>query len=155
MELEVKLFFSKSKIEIYYKYELIATHQRIKSPGNYSTDPAHMATHNKYIAEWNPERFLATAASIHSDVELYIRQVLLKKTPPEQGYKSCQGIISFAKRVGNDRLLRACQRAHQYGIYNFKIIESILQRNLDQYDIESELPPMPKHDNIRGEDYYQ
>ncbi len=152
---KVKLFFSKSQIEIYYKYELIATHQRIKSPGNYSTDPAHMATHNKHIAEWNPERFLVAAAAIHSDVELYIRQVLLKKTHPEQGYKSCQGIISFAKRVGNARLTRACQRAHQYGVYNFKIIESILQRNLDQYDLEGELPPMPKHDNIRGEDYYK
>lgn len=152
---KVKLFFSKSKIEIYYKYVLIATHQRIKSPGNYSTDPAHMATHNKHIAEWNPERFLATATSIHSDVELYVCQVLLKKAHPEQGYKSCQGIISFAKRVGNDRLIRACQRAHQYGIYNFKIIETILQRNLDQYDIEGELQPMPKHDNIRGEDYYK
>ena len=152
---KVKLFFSKSKLEIYYKYELIATHQRIKSPFNYSTDPAHMATHNKQIAEWNPERFLSAAALIHSDVELYIRQVLLKKAHPEQGYKSCQGIIAFAKRVGNYRLTRACQRAHQYGIYHFKIIETILQRNLDQYDIEGELPPMPKHDNIRGEDYYQ
>lgn len=151
----VKLFFSKSKLEIYDKYELIATHQRIKSPGNYSTDPDHMASHNKHIAQWNPELFLQTAASIHSDVELYIRQVLLKKTHPEQGYKSCQGIISYAKRVGNERLIRACQRAHQYGIYNYRIIESILQRNLDQSEIEGELPPMPKHDNIRGKDYYK
>jgi len=152
---KVKLFYSKSKIDIYHKYELIATHPRIKSPYNYSTSPEHMATHNKHIAEWNPERFLTAAALIHRDVELYIREVLLKKAHPEQGYKSCQGIISFAKRVGNDRLIKACQRAHQYELYQYKIIETILQRNLDQYDLEGELPPMPKHENIRGEEYYK
>lgn len=114
-----------------------------------------MATHNKHIAEWNPERFLTAAALIHRDVELYIREVLLKKAHPEQGYKSCQGILSFAKRVGNDRLIRACQRAHEYELYQYKIIETILKRNLDQHDIEGELPPMPKHENIRGEEYYK
>lgn len=152
---KVKLFYSKSKVEIYYKYELIASHERIKSPFNYSTDPTHMATYNKHIAEWNPERYLADAALIHADVESYIKLVLLKKTHPEQGYKSCKGILSFAKRVGPVRLIRACQRAHQYEIYHYKIIETILKRNLDQYDVEAELPPMPKHDNIRGEDYYK
>jgi hypothetical protein len=152
---KVKLFYSKSKIEIYYKYELIASHERIKSPHNYTSDSAHMATYNLHIADWNPERFLTEAGKIHSDVELYIRQVLIKKTHPEQAYKSCQGILSFAKRVGHNRLIRACQRAHQYGIYHYRIIETILQRNLDQYEIEDEPAPMPKHDNIRGEEYYK
>ena len=152
---KVKLFYSKSKLEIYYKYELIASHERIKSPHNYTTDSAHMATYNLHIADWNPERFLIEAGKIHSDVELYIKQVLIKKPHPEQAYKSCQGILSFAKRVGHDRLIRACQRAHQYGIYHYRIIETILQRNLDQYEIEDEPVPMPKHDNIRGEEYYK
>lgn len=148
---KVKLFYSKSKLEIYFKYELIATHERIRSPHNYTTEPAHMATHNKQIAEWNPERFLQDAMLIHADVESYIREVLAKKPHPEQGYKSCQGILSFAKRVGHQRLIAACQRAHQYGLYHYKIIESILKRNLDQQPIEEEpAGQMPEHENIRG-----
>ena len=151
---KVKLFYSKSKIDIYFNYELIASHQRIKSPHNYTTDKAHMATFNLHIADWNPARFLEEAEKIHKDVELYIKEVLLKKVHPEQGYKSCQGILSFAKRVGNDRLIKACQRAHQYEVYNYKIIETILKRNLDQYESDDITAPMPKHDNIRGEQYY-
>jgi transposase len=151
---KVKLFYSKQKIDIYYKYELIASHERNKSPHNYTTDTAHMATFNLHIAEWNPERFLTEAGNIHADVELYIRQVLIKKAHPEQGYKSCQGILSFAKRVGHERLTNACRRAHQYGIYHYKIIETILKRNLDNYEAEDETSPMPTHDNIRGEEYY-
>ena len=151
---KVKIFYSKTNIDIYFNYELIASHERVKGPYNYTTDKSHMATFNLHIADWNPERFLAEAGSIHPDVVLYISEVLVKKAHPEQGYKSCQGILSFAKRVGHDRLIKACQRAHQYSVYNYKIIETILKRNLDQYEIDDATAPMPKHDNIRGEEYY-
>jgi len=152
---KVKLLYSKSLIEVFYKYPLIATHGRIKSPHNYTTDPAHMASHNLYITDWNPDKFLSQAHQIHADVGFYIEQVLLRKPHPEQAYKSCQGILSFAKRLGPERLISACRRAHGYGLYHYKIIESILQRNLDQYEIEDNVTNMPTHENIRGEDYYK
>jgi hypothetical protein len=114
-----------------------------------------MATYNNHLLDWNPQRFIEDAHKIHEDVGHYIALVISKKAHPEQAYKSCQGILSFAKRVGNERLINACRRAHQYGVYHYKIIETILQRNLEQYDIEDEVPPMPAHDNIRGEEYYK
>ncbi|MEO6168959.1 MAG: IS21 family transposase [Chitinophagales bacterium] len=152
---KVKIFYSKSRIEIYFKFELIGSHQRIKSPHNYTTDATHMATYHLHLTDWNPVKFIEEANKIHSDVGAYIQQVILKKTHPEQAYKSCQGILSFARRLGNDRLIRACQRAHISGLYNYRIIESILVRNLDHYDIEEDTHKMPIHDNIRGEQYYQ
>ena len=152
---KVKLLYSKSRVEIFYKYELIGSHERVKGLSIYTTDPAHMASHHQHLTDWNPVRFMEEAHKIHSDVGSYIEQVILKKPHPEQAYKSCQGILSFAKRLGNERLIRACQRAHQCGVYHYRIIENILQRNLDQYDIEEDTHPMPKHDNIRGEDYYK
>lgn len=152
---KVKLFYSKSTVEIYYKYELIARHERFNSPHKYTTDAVHMASYNQHISDWNPVRFLEEAGKIHADVETYIRQVLIMKPHPEQGYKSCQGILSLAKRAGTQRLIRACQRAHQYGLYNFRIIETILLRNLDQYEIDDATAPMPQHENIRGEEYYK
>jgi len=67
------------------------------------------------------------------------------------------GILSFAKKVGNDRLTKACQRALGYGIYNYKTIQSILEKGMEQYDQkeEHEQLSMPLHENIRGEEYYQ
>ena len=152
---KVKLFYCKSRIDIYYKYELLATHIRIKSPHNYTTVSEHMASFNKHLAEWNPARFVEQAYKIHADVGFYIEQVIVKKSHPEQMYNSCKGILSFAKRSGHDRLIRACQRAHQYGAYNYKIIESIIKNNLDQIDIDDDTTQMPTHDNIRGEEYYK
>jgi len=152
---KIKIFFSKSIVDIYYKYELIASHQRIKSPHTYTTEATHMATFNNHLLDWNPQRFIEEAHKIHEDVENYIALVISKKAHPEQAYKSCQGILSFAKRVGNERLINACRRAHLYGLFHYKIIESILQKNLDQYDIDEEIHEMPAHDNIRGEEYYK
>jgi len=153
---KVRVLFSKSTVEVFYKYERIALHQRVRSAHNYTTDPSHMATQHQVLAEWNPDYFLEQARGISKDVEFYIAQVLHKKPHPEQAYKSCQGILSFAKRVGHQRLIKACQRAHAYGLYHFRAIEDILQRGLDLFDIEEERQQtMPEHENIRGKNYYQ
>lgn len=153
---KVRVLYSKSFVEVFYRYELIASHKRIKSPHNYTTDPSHMATQHKYLSDWSPEYFLEQAKVISPEVEYYISQVLLKKPHPEQAYRSCQGILSFAKRVGHKRLISACQRAHAYGLYHYQIIENILQKGLDQFDEESsEQITMPEHENIRGGNYYQ
>jgi hypothetical protein len=153
---KVRVLYSKSIVEVFYKYELIAAHQRVRSAHNYTTDPSHMATQHQVLAEWNPDYFLAQARNISKEVEYYIAQVLRKKPHPEQAYKSCQGILSFAKRVGHQRLIKACQRGHAYGLYHYRAIEDILQRGLDLYDLEEDRQlPMPDHENIRGKNYYQ
>jgi transposase len=152
---KVKLFYSRSLVQVYYRYELIAQHERIKSPHNYTTISQHMPESHRHQMEWNPEKFLSQARAIHADVELYINMVLEKKPHPEQAYKACQGILSFAKRVGPNRLVKACQRAHEVGWYNYKTIESILQKGLDRELSENEVVTMPAHTNIRGKQYYQ
>ena len=154
---KVKLMFSQTGVEIFYNYERIAIHDRFMAPYQYTTEKDHLASTHRFVSDWTPERFISWAEGIHQDVKLYILKILDRKQHPEQGYKSCVGILSFAKKVGNDRLIKACQRALGYGIYNYKTIQSILERGMEQYDQteENEQLPMPLHENIRGEEYYQ
>jgi transposase len=152
---KVKILYSNRSVEVYYRYELIAKHDRVKSPHNYTTLPEHLATQHQYVADWNPERFLNEANALHPDIGKYIQQVLLRKPHPEQAYKSCQGILSFAKRIGTERLRKACNRAMDYNLYHYKIIEGILQKGLDKYDEEPTPAHMPAHENIRGSEYYK
>ena len=154
---KVKLLYSRHSVEIYYNYERIALHQRTKSPYQYTTQKEHMASTHRFVSEWTPERFTSWAASIHEDVRLYVLKVLDRKQHPEQAYKSCMGILGFAKKVGNERLVKACQRALGYGAYNYTTIQKILERELDLRDApdETDQLQMPFHDNIRGENYYQ
>ena len=154
---KVKLLYSRHSVEIYYNYERIALHNRIKSAYHYTTDKDHLASTHRFVSDWTPERFISWAEGIHEDVRLYILKVLDRKQHPEQAYKSCLGILGFAKKVGNERLIKACQRALGYGAYNYKTIQKILERGLDKRDApdESDQLKMPFHDNIRGENYYQ
>ena len=153
---KVKLLYSRHSVEVYYNYERIAVHRRIKSAWQYSTDKAHLASTHRFVSEWTPERFTTWAESIHEDVKLYILKVLDRKQHPEQAYKSCMGILGFGKKVGHERLIKACQRALGYGAYNYKTIQKILEKELDLKDApdETDQLKMPFHDNIRGEEYY-
>lgn len=153
---KVKLLFCRHSVEIYYNYQRIALHGRVKLPYQYTTDKEHLASTHRFVAEWTPQKFICWAEGIGPDVKLYIEEVLRCKQHPEQAYKSCVGILSFAKKVGHERLINACKRALNFEAYNYKTIQLILEKELDKRDAPAQTDhlPMPLHENIRGENYY-
>ncbi|MEY3751542.1 MAG: hypothetical protein RLZZ354_69 [Pseudomonadota bacterium] len=153
---KVKILYSEKTVEIFHGYNRIAIHSRIKSPYNYTTITEHLASTHQFSTEWTPERFINWGAAIDEDVKSLIIHILDKKQHPEQSYKSCIGVLSLAKKVGNERLIKACSKALEYGIYNYKIVQSILDKGLDQMDHQApKEDELPKHQNIRGSNYYQ
>jgi len=153
---KVKLLYSSKTVEIYHKYNRIAVYPRTKSPYNYTTTKEHLASTHRFITEWTPQRFINWGASIDENVKHLIINILEKKQHPEQAYKSCMGILSLTKKVGDERLTNACTRALEYGIYNYKTVQSILERGLDKMEEDSENKEgLPNHNNIRGKEYYQ
>lgn len=152
---KVKVTYTSKQVEVYYNYRCIASHHRMKSPYNYTTDTEHLASTHKFISQWNPAYFLKWAANISPEVELLIQHVLEKKPHPEQSYRSCIGILSLNKKVGRERLGKACSRALSYGLYNYKTVVNILERGLDNLELEQEAEhDQPEHNNIRGKKYY-
>lgn len=153
---KVKVVYSPKQVWIYYQHEVLAKHPRTKSPYNYTTQKEHLASTHRFIAEWNPDYFLNWAKGIDPSVELVIRDVLDRKKHPEQAYRSCVGILSLSKKVGKVRLVNACKRALEYGIINYKMVQSILEKGLDTLpDPEQEDEASPSHTNIRGKKYYR
>ena len=64
----------------------------------------------------NPETLLQDASSMHPDLRLYMDRVIEEKKYPEQAYSSCRGIMSLARKVGVERLLKACRLASASGM---------------------------------------
>ena len=115
-----------------------------------------MATAHRFMTEWTPQRFINWGANIDDAVKEFIIQVLEKKQHPEQAYKSCIGVLWMERKVGRERLTNACKRALEYGLCNYMIIKKILDKSLDKIQDEPLLDEaLPKHNNIRGENYYQ
>lgn len=153
---KVSILYSQSRVEIYHKHQQIAFHQRNLKPYTYSTIDTHMASWQKVLTDWNPDKFIHWAAEIHEEVKHYISELINRKNYPEQAYKSCMGILSLAKKIGNERLINACQRGKFYDDYGYMAIKLIIEKGLDKtFDMdELKNTPMPVHENIRGEEYY-
>jgi transposase len=153
---KVKLLYSTGQVEVYYKYNRIAVHQRVIRPFSYTTITEHLASTHKFVTEWTPQRFINWAESIDDSVKEFIIHILDKKQHPEQAYKSCMGVLSLVRKVGEERLINACKRALEYNIHNYKIVQNILERGLDQVENDGHLKQaIPEHNNIRGKNYYK
>jgi len=153
----VKLIYTSDWVEIYCQYERIATHQRNLKKHGYSTHKEHLPSHHQWVVEWHPDKFRRWASGIGVCTEKAVEVLLTSRAHPEQAYKSCIGILSLEKKVGKDRLEKACSRALLYGGMSYKLVRAILDKGLEQIPEEFTLPADAtlQHENIRGKQAYQ
>ena len=155
---KVKIIYTASSVSVFLNHERIALHRRSLRNYTYSTVKEHLPSAHQFVADWNPEKFISWAARISPETENYIRNIIDQKVYPEQAYRSCVGILSFARKAGNERLINAVKRASYYGVYNYKTIKNIIEGKLDTL-IETEdndsQTTIVFHENIRGAENYK
>jgi len=152
----VDVFYTAKTVEIYYKNERIAFHTRGISKTRYTTIKDHMPPNHKYMDNWNPERLLGWAENYGDSVKEVIETVLSSKNHPEQGYKTCMGILVLAKEFGKERLNKASEKALVYDNLSCKFIQNMLRNKKENLDETQENnKPTPDHENLRGSSYYQ
>jgi transposase len=83
-------------------------------------------------------------------------EAILRERPhPEQGFRSCLGILRLGKRFGDERLEAACVRANRANARSYKHVESILLKGLDRAAIDESPSTEPiVHENVRGPGEY-
>jgi transposase len=143
-------------VEVFFRHQRVASHVRRYTPG-YSTDPAHMPESHRRHAEWTPSRIISWAEKTGVATATLVEAIMAARPHPEQGFRSCLGIIRLADRYGQERLEAACARALAVRAYSYKSVESMLRTGLDRQPLPAEDPARvhPSHDNLRGPDYYQ
>jgi transposase len=155
---KVKVLFNDDRVEIFYKYHPIAKHKRDKRKHKYTTLRDHLAGNQKYVSDWSYEFFVSEGNKISKEVGKFLSSLMESIPHPEQGYRSCSGILHLARKVGVQRITGACKRASEYGVYTYPMIEQILSKNLDAISFSDEQldesSQMPKHHNIRGNRYF-
>ena len=147
---------TENTIEVFSKGERIASHPRSRQKGHHTTLNAHRPEAHQHYGNWSPERFINWATKIGSATRQVIEGVLHRQHYPEQGYRSCLGILRLANTYSDVRLEAACKRGLLLGTCRYKSIESILKHGLDNQSVvvveESELPQ--QHENVGGSTYY-
>lgn len=151
--LQVRL--TDTTVELFSKAKRVAAHRRSFQRGKFTTLDEHRPkSHQRYL-EWTPSRIIDWASKIGPQCALVVQNVMAARPHPEQGFRSCLGIIRLAKAHGQARLEAACQRALHFGTVSYRSIESILEKRLETQPLQGELvPASPSHENVRGQEYF-
>lgn len=152
-QLDIRL--TTNTIECFYKGKKVASHILSDRPGRHTTVKQHMPKrHQKYI-EWTPERLIHWAGTIGPHTAELIEKVMGSRPHPQQGFRSCLGILRLGKSYGEKRLEAAARRANMIGGKTYKSVESILKNGLDRKPLPIDRVEAPiDHTNIRGGKYY-
>jgi transposase len=146
-----------SVIEVFHSSRRVASHLRSYAKGHHSTDPAHMPAAHRRHAEWTPSRIISWAAKTGPAVASLCEAILESRPHPEQGYRSCLGIIRLSERYGQSRLEAAAARALAARALSYRSVESILRHGLDSQPLAEPRPVRTHrhHQNLRGPSYYR
>jgi len=124
-------------------------------PGYHTTDAEHRPPAHRRYLEWTPSRLIRWGEKIGPQTATVVTRILESRRYPEQGYRSCLGLLRLAGRFGEDRLEAACRRAVHLQATSYKSVQSILKTGLDRQDLPEEPRTLPlEHPNIRGADYF-
>jgi transposase len=144
-------------VEVFVRGQRVAAHLRSVVRGQHTTDPTHMPKAHQRHREWSPSRLIAWGATVGPQTAALVEAILASRPHPEQGYRSCLGILRLARRDGPDRLEAACARALAAGARSYRHVDAILKHGLDRCPWPAARPAAPPlvHDQVRGPAYYQ
>jgi len=154
---KVELRYTSTTVEVLHRGVRVASHARSYQQGEATTVNQHRPqSHQRYLS-WTPSRLLEWASKAGLATRSVADSILKSRRFPEQGYRSCLGLIRLGDRYGQQRLEAACVRALSFQACSYKSVKSILENGLDR---QSDTDPKPAtepllHENIRGADYFK
>ena len=161
LQKEVEVRYSTNHVRIYYNNEIIATHPRLRTAGEFSTldehrSPEHDFIHNK----WNPDRLRSWAKGIGEYSSLFVEDCFGAVGYKEQAFKKIMAVLKMAKEYGYTEFELALMYAIGYHLTTVKSIRSILDKRLylqKSFNNKSYKTPtlFNNHENLRGADEYK
>ena len=152
---EVEVRITARTVEIFHRGQRVGVHQRRYLGRRHGTDPDHMPSSHRFYAEWTPDRFRRWAGKIGPNTEGLISAVLASRPHPEQGFRTCLGILRSYRGLDAGRVEAVSARAVEPGVLNCKGVASLLARKPESTAAKDSSPAtLFDHVNLRGRGYY-
>lgn len=153
---QLELRATAETVECFREGKRVASHRRNRLKGGHTTLPEHMPSSHRQYASWTPSRMVSWARETGPHTAQLVEAILEERPHPEQGFRSCLGIMRLAKSYGAERVEGACARAMAIKARSYKSVRAILENKLEGRPLpgKSEEPPSIAHGNVRGAAYY-
>jgi transposase len=153
---EVEIRASASTVEIFHQGERVASHLRSSVARRFTTIAEHRPkAHQRYL-DWTPSRVLEWVGKIGPSAIEVATRILDANPHPEQGFRSCLGLIRLGDEYAAERVEAAARHALLVNACTYQSVKSILKNNLDGQPVEQpagSTPPID-HPNLRGAGYF-
>ena len=154
IRVQVDVRITTRTVEVFHSSQRVAAHQRRYGGRRHGTDPEHMPSAHRRYAEWTPQRFTRWARSIGPSTEGLIAAILANRPHPEQGFRTCLGILRLFRGLDPARAEAVAARALTIGALTYKSVASIIENNLDRAAQTEESTTVLDHPNVRGPGYF-
>ncbi len=152
---KVKVIYTRSMVRIYARGKMVAIHKRSYTQAGYSTLKEHLCSHHQHYLDRSPSYYMQQAQNKSQEMYQVIKLLFEGGRPPEQNYRTCDGLLSLYKKTDPGLFNKACEEAISCKSYSYRFILNIIE-NLKKQPVQQKLPtPLPDHGNIRGKDYYE
>ena len=144
-------------VECLLKGKRVASHRRSRVKGAHTTLPEHMPSSHREYASWTPSRLIGWARETGPNTAKLTEAIMESRPHPEQGFRSCLGIMRLAKSYGAERVEAACERTLAIHGRSYKSVKAILENGLEARPLPGsghDSAPV-EHPNVRGAAYYR
>lgn len=151
---KVQIIYTRTLVRIYKGGICIATHQRATGAG-YTTTIEHFASTHQHHMRRNPNYYIGKAHEKSVALTRLIERIFEVEKIPELAFRKCDALLSLQRKTDPLVFEKACRIAYDNDLMSYKRLQSIITQ-CALVEAQSQMAiPFPKHDNIRGKDYYQ
>jgi transposase len=147
---EVQIRATERMLAIFHRSQQVAIHPVSPIPGRFSTSADHMPSHHLFVLNADSDFFLREAAKIGPHTAAYMTAVLRSRPFPQQAFRTCLGILDLARKYLPLHLEAVCQHLLPAHLLTYKDLKSELEHLTKHLSAQ----PLPAHEHVRGDTYY-
>ncbi|MDR2571984.1 MAG: IS21 family transposase [Oscillospiraceae bacterium] len=154
---KVSVIYTRTLVQVYFKNQSIAVHQRVVGYG-YTTIKEHLCSSHQHYMERSAEYYIEKAKRCSAELEHLFRRIFEQTQLPETMYKRCDGLLNLYRKTELKAFECACRMALDHGQLTCKFVQRVIEKKTyklyETSEGETGETPLPKHENIRGREYY-
>jgi transposase len=152
---KAQVIYTATLVSIYVRGQCVATHVRNIAPGGYTSVKEHLCSHHQHWLERSPEYYLEKAREKSPELVRFFEGIFADNRPAEHHYRSCDGLLSLQRKTPAEVFNRAVEIALENGLYSYPSVMNLIRNDAQNRQAQIRENPLPKHDNIRGKEYYK
>lgn len=147
---EVRIRATERMLAVFHHNQQVAVHPLCTAQGRFSTAADHMPSQHRFVLHTDSDGLLREAAKVGPQTTAYVTAILRSRPYPQQAFRTCLGVLDLARKYPPAYLEATCQRLLAAHLLSYQELKSELERLAKTIPTQ----PLPTHENVRGNTYY-